>query len=366
MKVEQVLHMNGGVGKTSYANNSLFQRAMISTVKPIVGASIEELCCTLFPECLKVADLGCSSGPNTLLVVSDIIDSIRKTYQKLNRPPPSLQAFLNDLPGNDFNTVFRSLPGFYKKLDEEHEKKFGSCFIAGMPGSFYGRLFPDDSLHFVHSSYALHWISEVPKGLVSTEGEGLNKGNIYIAKTSPPAVFKQYLEQFKRDFTVFLRSRAEELVPGGSMVLTTMGSIKSDDPLCVWEFVGMKLNDMVLEGLIEEEKLDTFNMPYYAPTTKEIEEVIEAEGSFILQKLEVFKNDWDSYVKQANSGLDKKTRAAIFATDLRAVGEPILASQFREAPMDDLFRRFEADVLDHMERENCQFINLVISLTKKR
>ncbi|XP_021802312.1 3,7-dimethylxanthine N-methyltransferase-like [Prunus avium] len=161
MKVEQVLHMNGGVGKTSYANNSLLQRAMISMVKPIVGASIEELCCTLFPECLKVADLGCSSGPNTLLVVSDIIDSIRTTYHKLNRPPPSLQAFLNDLPGNDFNTVFRSLPGFYKKLDEEHEKKFGSCFIAGMPGSFYGRLFPNNSLHFVHSSYALHWINEV-------------------------------------------------------------------------------------------------------------------------------------------------------------------------------------------------------------
>ncbi|ONH91109.1 hypothetical protein PRUPE_8G093600 [Prunus persica] len=366
MEVEQVLHMNGGVGKTSYANNSLLQRAVISTVKPIVDASIEELCCTLFPECLKIADLGCSSGPNTLLVVSDIIDNIRNTFQKLNRPPPSLQAFLNDLPRNDFNTVFRSLPGFYKKLDEEPEKKLGPCFIAGMPGSFYGRLFPDNSLHFVHSSYALMWISEVPKGLVTKEGEALNKGNIYIAKTSPPAVFKQYLEQFKRDFTVFLRSRAEELVPGGSMVLTTMGSIKSDDPLCIWEFVGMKLNDMVLEGLIEGEKLDTFNMPYYAPTTKEFEEVIEAEGSFILQNLEVFKNDWDSYVKQANSGLDKKTRAAIFATDIRAVGEPILASQFGEAPMDDLFRRFEADVLDHMERENCQFINLVISLTKKR
>ncbi|KAL6270064.1 hypothetical protein ACE6H2_026975 [Prunus campanulata] len=366
MKVEQVLHMNGGVGKTSYANNSLLQRAVISMVKPIVGASIVELCCTLFPECLKVADLGCSSGPNTLLVVSDIIDSIHTTYQKLNRPPPSLQFFLNDLPENDFNTVFRSLPGFYKKLDEEHEKKFRSCFIAGMPGSFYGRLFPNNSLHFVHSSYALHWISEVPKGLVIKEGEELNKGNIYIAKTSPPVVFKQYLEQFKRDFTVFLRSRAEELVPGGSMVLTTTGSIKSHDPLCIWEFVGLKLNDMVLEGLIGEEKLDAFNMPFYTPTTKEIEEVIQAEGSFTLRNLQVFKNDWDSYINQANSGLDKKTRAAKFATDIRAVGEPILASQFGEEVMDDLFRRFEADVLDHMERENCQFINLVISLTKGR
>ncbi|KAM5548815.1 hypothetical protein ABKV19_000295 [Rosa sericea] len=198
------------------------------------------------------------------------------------------------------------------------------------------------------------WISEVPKGLVTKGGEGLNKGNIYIAKTSPPAVFNEYFEQFKRDFTVFLRSRAQELVPGGSMVLTTMGSINSKDPLCIWEFVGLKLHDMVLDGLIEEEKL--------------VKEVIEAEGSFTLQNLEVFRNDWDSYIKQANCGFDKKARAAILSTDVRAVGEPILASQFGEEAMDDLFRRFEEDVLDHMEKEKCQFINLVISyaLNKKR
>ncbi|KAM5548628.1 hypothetical protein ABKV19_000180 [Rosa sericea] len=150
------------------------------------------------------------------------------------------------------------------------------------------------------------------------------------------------------------------------MVLTTMGSINSKDPLCIWEFVGLKLHDMVLDGLIEEEKLDTFNLPYYAPTTDEVKEVIEAEGSFTLQNLEVFRNDWDSYIKQANCGFDKNAWAAVLSTDIRAVGEPILASQFGEEAMDDLFRRFEEDVLDHMEKEKYQFINLVISLTKKR
>lgn len=84
---------------------------------------------------------------------------------------------------------------------------------------------------------------------MSQTGEALNKGNICIAKTSPPAVFKAYLDQFERDFTRFLKSRAEELVAGVCMVLTTMGSIKSDDPLSIWEIVGLKLNDMVLEVL---------------------------------------------------------------------------------------------------------------------
>ncbi|XP_048437064.1 3,7-dimethylxanthine N-methyltransferase 1-like [Pyrus x bretschneideri] len=287
MELEQVLHMNGGVGKTSYATNSLHPRAVISLVKPIVNASIEQLCGKLFSDCLKIADLGCSSGPNTLLVVSDIIHNIHAAFQKLNRPYPTIQVFLNDLPGNDFNTVFRSLPGFYKKFEEE--LKLGPCFITAMPGSFYGRLFPNNSL-----------------------------------------------------------------------------CIKSHDPLCIWEVVGLKLNDMVLEGLIEDEKLDTFDLPYYAPTTKEVEDVIEAEGSLTLQSLEVLKNDWDSYIKRADGRLDRKARAAVLATDIRAVGEPILATQFGEAAMDDLFRRFEEDVLDHMDRENCQYISLVISLTKKR
>ncbi|KAF3947201.1 hypothetical protein ACB098_07G120700 [Castanea mollissima] len=363
MEVEQVLHMNGGDGKTSYAMNSQLQRTVAAMVKPILEESMEELYLTLFPECLKMADLGCSAGPNTLLAVSKVMDIIGTKSQKLNRPPPSLQAFLNDLPGNDFNSIFKSLPSFYKKLENEKGTSFGHCFITAVPGSFYGRLFPNNSLHFVHSCYALMWLSEAPKQLVSKEA--MNKGNICIAKTSPPPVFNAYLEQFERDFKMFLKCRAEELVPGGRMVLTTMGSIKSNDPLCIWEVVGLNLNDMVLEGLIEAEKLDAFNLPYYAPTTEEVKRVIEVEGSFTLLKLEVFKMDWDSHIKKANSGLDRQERATMIATYIRAVGEPILASQFGEENMDNLFQRFKDVVLDHMEAEKCEYVNLVISLTKR-
>lgn len=122
---------------------------------------------------------------------------------------------------------------------------------------------------------------------------------------------------------------------------------------------------IIFQGLIEAEKLDTFNLPYYAPTTEEVKKVIEIEGSFTLLKLEVFKMDWDSYIKKANSGLDKQERATMIATDIRAVGEPILASQFGEENMDNLFQRFKNVVLDHMEAEKCEYVNLVISLAKR-
>ncbi|KAF4371093.1 hypothetical protein F8388_020820 [Cannabis sativa] len=102
MEVEQVLHMNAGVGKSSYAKNSFLQ-------------------------CLRIADLGCSSGPNTLTAVSNIFDIIEASSQSFNINSPTFQVFLNDLPGNDFNAVFRSLSSFYEKLKKEKGDKFGPC-----------------------------------------------------------------------------------------------------------------------------------------------------------------------------------------------------------------------------------------------
>ncbi|KAJ7978342.1 Carboxyl methyltransferase [Quillaja saponaria] len=365
MGLEQVLHMKGGDEKLSYANNSRHTRTILSMVKPMVEESILELYNTLSPECLIIADLGCCAGPNTLLFVSHVIDIIHGESQRLNlSSPPSFQAFLNDLPGNDFNTLFKALPAFNENLKKVKGSQIGPCFFAGVPGSFYERLFPNNSLHFVYSTYSIHWLSEVPKGLVTETGQALNQGNICIAKTSPLTVVEVYYEQFKKDFTVFLKSRADELVTGGHMLLTFEGSIKSDDPLSIWEVVGLKLNDMVSEGLIEKEKLDTFNLPNYAATREEVKNVIEAEGSFKLQKLEAFNIGWDSFAKNYDGSFEKQERAAMVANSIRSVSESLLASHFGEQVMDDLFCRFKEDVLDHMEAHKCQYINLVVSLIK--
>lgn len=81
------------------------------------------------------------------------------------------------------------------------------------------------------------------------EGVDNNKGNIYLAKTSPPNVFKAYLEQYQSDFSFFLKCRSEELVEGGGLVVTLIGRIGEDpvykDCCAVWETMAMGLNDMV-------------------------------------------------------------------------------------------------------------------------
>ena len=120
-----------------------------------------------------------------------------------------------------------------------------------------------------------------------------------------------------------------------------------------------------MQGVIEGKSLENFNIPYYAPTVEEIKSVVEEEGSFTLRKIEAFKMDWDSHIKKSNRELNKKERSAIIASDIRAVGEPILSNHFGQAIMDSLFQRFEEDVLHYMETNQCKYINLVLCLMKR-
>ena len=135
---------------------------MISKVRPVLEGTVRALYSKEnFPRYFSVADLGCSSGPNTLIVTYEMIDAIVGLCRETGHSPPELTVFLNDLPSNDFNTDFKLLPDFYAMLKKEKGNDVGPCFIAGMPGSFYGRLFPSKSLDFVHSSYSVHWLSKV-------------------------------------------------------------------------------------------------------------------------------------------------------------------------------------------------------------
>ncbi|XP_047264059.1 S-adenosyl-L-methionine:benzoic acid/salicylic acid carboxyl methyltransferase 2-like, partial [Capsicum annuum] len=161
MKVVEVLHMNGGNGDVSYANNSLVQRKVILMTKPITEEAISDLYCSLLPETLCIADLGCSSGANTFLVVSELVKVVEKERKKHKLQSPEFYFRFNDLPGNDFNVIFQSLGEFEQDLRNQTGEELGPCFFSGVPGSFYTRLFPSKSLHFVHSSYSLMWLSQV-------------------------------------------------------------------------------------------------------------------------------------------------------------------------------------------------------------
>ncbi|KAI3726515.1 hypothetical protein L1987_66313 [Smallanthus sonchifolius] len=347
MDVSQVLRMNGGDGDYSYSNNSLLPRKVISMTKHIMEDALTNLYCTMnFPKTLTMADLGCSSGPNTLLLASELLKSIDKIRLELGiDESPEIQIYLNDLPHNDFNTVFHSVSKFQKNSSSP------SCYICGVPGSFYTRLFLPKSIHFVPE-------------MINT-----NKGNIYMSTTSPPSVIKAYYEQFQRDFTMFLKCRAEEMVSGGRMVLTILGR-KSDDPCSkeccyVWDLLATSLNDMVAQGVIEEEKMDSFNIPQYTPSSKEVSNEVEKEGSFMIDCLEVSEVNWDASTDDNLNLSEKDEQGYNMGKCMRAVAEPLVLSHFGESIIEEVFERYMNNIKISMSKEKNKLINVTVSLTRK-
>lgn len=247
MEVAQILCMNKGGGERSYAQNSSLQSKIISDAKRITEEAVEAIISTA-PQSIAIADLGCSSGPNTLLLISDTLNLLYAKCKRLGYPLPEVLVFLNDLFNNDFNYIFGSLPDFHRRLKDGNGGEVGPCFISGVPGSFYGRLFPRNSVNFVHSSSSLHWLSKVPEGL---EGEGkrrINKGKLYISPSSPESVLEAYAAQFRNDFSTLIKSRSEEMISGGRMVLSFMGR-QSMDPTTAgscyhWELLAQALTTL--------------------------------------------------------------------------------------------------------------------------
>ncbi|KAK6129571.1 hypothetical protein DH2020_036672 [Rehmannia glutinosa] len=339
--------------------------------KPITEEAISEVYSRIAPaKSFCIAELGCSSGPNTFLVATELVNIVDSLSRKHVHQLPEFQIHLNDLPGNDFNSIFQSLlPSFQAQLSQKMGPGFGPCFVYGVPGSFYGRLFAAKSLHFVHSSYSLMWLSRVPPGLE------MNKGNIYMASGSPANVMNAYYDQFQRDFSKFLKCRSEEVVGGGRMVLTILGRESEDasskECCYIWELLALSLKEMVSEGLIEEEKVDSFNIPQYTPSAAEVKKELENEGSFTINRLEVSQITWAACANNnimngfGNSNNLGDDGCVDVAKCMRSVAEPLLVERFGDFVIDQLFDKYRAILSDRMSKEDTKFINVTVSMTRR-
>ncbi|CAL4961878.1 unnamed protein product [Urochloa decumbens] len=375
MDVETILHMKEGLGETSYAQNSSLQKRGMDTLKSLITNAATDVYMSQMPERFTVADLGCSSGPNALCLVEAIVGSIGRVCSRRpphsHQPPPEFSVLLNDLPTNDFNTIFFSLPEFTDRLKAaaagtstgtDDDRSRPMVFLSGVPGSFYGRLFPRNSVHFICSCSSLHWLSQVPPGLFDdATGEPINKGKMYISSTSPLAVPVAYHRQFQRDFGLFLRSRAAEVVAGGRMVLAMLGR-QTDGyfdrrTTFLWELLSESFAALVSQGMVEQEKVDAYNVPFYAPSVKEVEEEVRREGSFRMDYVQTYE------INLSSSG-DAKEDGQTVSMAIRAIQESMLSHHFGPEIVDALFHRYTDLVTESMEREEVKSVQIGVVLTR--
>ncbi|KAK9019881.1 hypothetical protein V6N11_054388 [Hibiscus sabdariffa] len=337
--------MNEADHEISYANNSVIQNAVILKTMPIIVQSVSDMFTKTAPTCTKVADLGCSSGPNSFLAISRIIDTVHTICRQQQLKLPEFQVFLNDLPENDFNSVFKSVPEFVERLKKEK-----------------GGEKPPLRTFFLCAALALK------------DGVENNKGNICMARSNPPNVIEAYANQFRKDFTNFLSMRSKEIVPQGRMVLTFTAR-KNPNPSNEdhgLELVAMSLLDLVAQGVVREADVDSFNIPLYAACKEEVADIVESEGSFEMNELQVFEVgvnclNGDEKLSEKDSSLNNHTEMGkIHANAMRAVLEPMVCSHFGDDVIDKLFIRFAANVANLPKNSmHLKKVNIVVSLTKK-
>ncbi|KAK6158989.1 hypothetical protein DH2020_006303 [Rehmannia glutinosa] len=236
--------MKGGDDTYSYVKNSSLQRDGLNAAKDMMKEALIQN--------LDIKKL--LSGSTTFTIV-----------------------FFNDLTANDFNTLFASLP--------DERKKY---FAAGVPGSFFTRLFPCSSIHIAYSSSSLHWLSKLPVELQDKNSPAWNPGRIHYTG-APEAVVRAYANQFEEDMVMFLNARSQEIVGGGMIVILMPGvpdGVLTHDVGIALTFLGSILMDMVQEGLLKQDQVDLFNFPHVYPSVKQMTRLVEKNGCFEIIKME--------------------------------------------------------------------------------
>ncbi|KGN43990.1 indole-3-acetate O-methyltransferase 1 [Cucumis sativus] len=371
MKLERMLSMKGGKGETSYANNSQAQAQHARSMLHLLKETLDGVHLNSPEEPFVVVDLGCSCGSNTIYIIDVIIKHIIKRFEALAVDPPEFTAFFSDLPGNDFNTLFQLLPPLatYGGSMEEclAADNHRSYFAAGVPGSFYRRLFPARSIDLFHSAFSLHWLSQVPETVVDGRSMAYNRGRVFIHGANEAAA-EAYRKQFQTDLAGFLWARAQELKRGGSMFLVCLGRTSLDPTdqggagLLFGTHFQDAWDDLVQEGLISNEKRDSFNIPVYAPSLQDFKEVVEADGSFSINKLEVFKGGSPLVVNQPD---DAAEVGRALANSCRSVSGVLVDAHIGDRLSEELFYRVERRATNHAKDllEKLQFFHIVASLS---
>ncbi|KAF8099513.1 hypothetical protein N665_0243s0075, partial [Sinapis alba] len=320
------------------------------------------------PSNLKIADLGCAVGDNTFSTVDTVVDVLRRKVAVIDGgTEPEFEVFFSDLPSNDFNTLFRSLEE--KVNDGSRQRK--KYYAAGVPGSFYRRLFPKGELHVVVTMSALQWLSQIPEKVMEKGSKTWNKGRVWI-QGAEKEVVEAYAEQSDNDLVEFLKCRKKEIVVGGVLFMLMAGrpsglvSQLSDDSrlkLIFTTLMDQAWQDLVDEGLIEEEKRDGFNIPMYLRNTGEVAAAIESCGGFKIEKMEILTIADPMNARQQEFMKDPDSYGRAMANLVQAGLKPMVKAYLGPDLTRELFKRYAVRATNNKEflKKNSFFPMIAVS-----
>ncbi|KAM9979669.1 hypothetical protein ACTFIZ_005935 [Dictyostelium cf. discoideum] len=146
---------------------------------------------------ITILDIGCSHGKNSIIVLKSLIEQIRN---KWNPNEKVIEIFHSDLSGNDFSKLFNQVYNL-----NSYSNKTNNIFTYGIGNAFENQLVPNNSIDFIFSFSAMHWVPFL------NEYKSF-EGSLYIPMVDRLAGFENY---YKEGFLNVLNHRYNELKVGG-------------------------------------------------------------------------------------------------------------------------------------------------------
>ncbi|KAL3751285.1 hypothetical protein ACJRO7_012152 [Eucalyptus globulus] len=367
ISIAELVAVNEGNGPYSYAQNSSYQKGVAVAAMDIIKEALlttldlNDLSLSSSNPIIRIADFGCSTGLNSIQAIETIIKCLLDLIKPIKQPQfgaLEFQAIFNDLPTNDFNTLFANLPPERQQY-----------FALAAPGSFHSRLLPSTSLHFAYSSFTLHFLSQPTQEILDESSRAWNGERIHYV-SSAAEVIGAYSAQFGRDIDAFLRARAEEMVGGGLVFIVVPGEpdLVHDSQTTIGseiELLGSCLVDMANKvplylTIISKAKVESFNVPIYFLLEEELKGAIDQNGFFYIERIQT---------------LDHPKMHVTFSTlesrslYLRAAFEGLLRRHFGdELIVDDLFHKYSLKVAESpffLKPESHETITFFVVLKRK-
>ncbi len=322
-------------------------------------------------DAVRIADYGAADGGTSQQAIKDLISSIRARF-----PGRQVLVTYTDLPSNDFSMLFKNMLGIGSETGASYLTEFDDVFVHACGIGFHRQLLPDNTLDIGFSATAMHYVSEKPCEI---------EDHVHMVGTSG-AARDAFARRAASDWENILLARAQELRPGGRLVIMNFGIdeegryLGSTDGVNMFDTFDALWKDMRDEGLITaKEYIDATFSQFYrtkeefcAPLLDETSDVYKAGLRLISAHTGMVRCPYRAAFEASNGEMSTRDFAISYIPTLRSWSETVFANglddarpaEERAALVDTFYQRYEDLVAENPDGHAMDYIHCYLAIEK--
>lgn len=194
-------------GRGFYSDVSLGPRAAVEILSDRVVGHLDKSGTLAAKDQICFADFGAADGVLSMPLLNKAVGEIRQAA-----PDVPIVVYSTDLPDADFKTFFEAI-AVGRHDETNYRDNYRDVYAYAVGSSFFGKIFPDNTIDIAFSSSSMHYLSSLPGSL-----NGHLHSSCVDADTARP-----FRAQAERDWVEILLHRSQELAPGGLFHIALLG-----------------------------------------------------------------------------------------------------------------------------------------------